>query len=79
MILKSMGINALLQIVTYLLFIALTFRAIQALRFDQVIKRKYSDEGQVLLWLITIAIGYLCGSFFLTLFEQVHNLIYLFK
>lgn len=79
MILKSVGINSLVQIITYLLFIGLTFRAIQALRFDRFIRKNHSGEAQVLLWLIAISIGYLCGSFFLTLFEQIQNVIYLIK
>ena len=76
---QTFGINAVLTIMSHLVFILITWRSLIALKFDNFLKANRVRESQVLLFFIAVAIGYLVSSCFLSLVEAVKNLTYLIK
>ena len=76
---RAVGVTGLLTILSHLFFIGVTFKLLQSFRFDQLIKRNHVRDGQLLMWFITIALGYTVSSFFLNLIQQFQNLIYIFQ
>ena len=76
---QTFGINAVLTIMSHLVFILITWRSLIALKFDNFLKTSRVRESQVLLFFIAVAIGYLVSSCFLSLVEAVKNLTYLIK
>ncbi|WP_416353047.1 DUF1146 family protein [Agrilactobacillus fermenti] len=76
---KYVGIQAIYTVTSHIFFIVLSFWAIQSLRFDQIVKRDHIPQAQLILVFIAIAIGYNVSSFFISLVEQAHNFIFLFR
>ncbi|WDF81760.1 DUF1146 family protein [Lacticaseibacillus pabuli] len=76
---QTFGINAVLTIMSHLVFIMITWRTLIALKFDNFLKPNRVRESQVLLFFIAVAIGYLVSSCFLSLVEAAKNLTYLIK
>jgi uncharacterized integral membrane protein (TIGR02327 family) len=59
------GQQALLSILSHLLFIVITWWALQAVRFEVLIKANHVYQARVILILLTIAIGTTVSNFFL--------------
>ncbi|MFZ3589041.1 DUF1146 family protein [Bacillus sp. DJP31] len=59
------GQQALLSILSHLLFITITWWALQAIRIDVLIKPNYVWQARILLLVVTIAIGTTVSNFFL--------------
>jgi len=76
---QGIGIDALLTIFSHFVFIIIAFRALQALRFDKLLKPNHVRESQVLLVLFAVALGFMTSQFFLSLVTAAKNLAYLFK
>jgi uncharacterized integral membrane protein (TIGR02327 family) len=55
----------LVTIVVYLLFIALSWWALQEFRFDVLLRRPKSPQGKLLQIFLSIVLGYGLGRFFL--------------
>ncbi len=71
------GQQALLSMIVHLVFISLTFWALQALRFDKALRPNRVMQARVLYILISIAIGSTVADFFLsysTWSQQLHLL-----
>jgi uncharacterized integral membrane protein (TIGR02327 family) len=56
----------LLSIFVYVLFIGLSWWALQEFRFDVLLRRPKSPQSKLLLIFLSIVLGYQLGSFFLT-------------
>ncbi len=65
MVQQLFGQQALLSIISHLLFIVITWWALQAIRIDALIKPNHVWQARVLLILLTIAIGTTVSNFFL--------------
>lgn len=78
-IMQYQGITALMTLVSHFAFILLAFRGFQALRFDRYVNQEKQDQFKVVLVLVSVAIGFLCSSFFLSVIENIKNLGYLIK
>ncbi|KRM72939.1 DUF1146 family protein [Lacticaseibacillus brantae] len=79
MLSQGLGIDGLMTIVSHFVFIAIAFRAVRALRFEQFLKPNHVRESQVLLVFLAIAIGFTVSSFFLSVLSGARNLIYLIR
>lgn len=75
---KNLGVHAVVSLLTYLVTIGLSFRAVRFLRVGRFIKKGHVFESQLLLLFIAIALGYLVGQFLITLIDQSQALPYLF-
>ncbi|WP_129727641.1 DUF1146 family protein [Ectobacillus funiculus] len=73
------GQQALIAIVLHLLFIALTWWALQGIHFENLMKKGKIAQTRVLLILLTIAIGSSVSRFFLDYLGYSNSLTYLFK
>jgi uncharacterized integral membrane protein (TIGR02327 family) len=72
------GQQAILSIVVHLFFIGVAWWALQALKFDLMIKTTDVLRARVLFIFITIALGSTVAEFFLTYFYYSMQLKYLF-
>ncbi|KAB2336531.1 DUF1146 domain-containing protein [Cytobacillus depressus] len=59
------GPQALLSIVSHLVFIAVAWWALQAIRIDQILRPNHVLQARVLYILLSIAIGSSVSNFFL--------------
>ncbi|EHO48093.1 DUF1146 family protein [Lentilactobacillus kisonensis] len=75
---KTIGIQAAITLVTYFLFIAMAFWSVQEIHIERYIPMR-ALPGKLLIVLLSVAIGYGAGSFFLSFIDIVRNLIYLVK
>lgn len=72
------GAEALINLISHIFFICITFWSLQALRTDQIIKKYHIPQARLLYVFLSIAIGYTVSSFFLEFILSSRNLIYLF-
>ena len=63
---ESFGQQALLSMIIHLVFIAVSFWALQALRIDKAIQPNKIMQVRVLLILLSVAIGSTVANFFLS-------------
>lgn len=61
----SFGQQAVISIISHLIFIVITWYALQALPIEKVIRKGRVFEARLLLILLTIAIGSSVSNFFL--------------
>ncbi|KAA0548578.1 DUF1146 domain-containing protein [Bacillus sp. BGMRC 2118] len=59
------GQQALLSMISHLLFITITWWALQAIKIDSLIKPNHVWQARILLILLTICIGSTVSNFFL--------------
>lgn len=64
----GLGQQALISIIVNLVFIFLTWRALQALQIEKIIRKGRVVETRLLLILLTIAIASSVSNFFLNYF-----------
>ncbi|MBS4190109.1 DUF1146 family protein [Bacillus sp. FJAT-49705] len=62
---SGFGQQALLSIISHLVFIAISWWALQALRFDQILRPNHVIQARVLYILLSIVIGSAVSNFFL--------------
>ncbi|WP_379970637.1 DUF1146 family protein [Ectobacillus sp. sgz5001026] len=73
------GQQALISIISHLLFITITWWALQGIHFERLMKKGKVLQTKVLLVLLTIAIGTNVSNFFLDYLGYSKSLTYLFK
>lgn len=52
-------------IISHLLFIVITFWALQAINYEKFIKKNHVTQARLLFVIISIALGYTLSNFFL--------------
>ena len=67
---KQVGVHAVVSLITYLVTIAFSFKAVKGLRVDQLFKKGHTFEIKIFLLFISIALGFLVGQFILALVDQ---------
>lgn len=72
----TIGIQAIINIITQIFFILISFWSIQGIHFERFLPIR-EQQGKVLIVLSSVAIGYLCASFFLSLIDNIKNLTFL--
>lgn len=74
----EIGQQALVSILSHLVFIGVTFWALQALHFDQFLSANRVFQARLLYILLTIAIGSTVSNFFLDYLNWSRQLQFLF-
>lgn len=74
----SIGQMALFSMISHLVFIFITWRVMQTVNFDPLIRKGGAVEAKVLLLFIAIAVGTGVSNFFLSFLQWSKDLIYLF-
>nr|WP_042221431.1 DUF1146 family protein [Oceanobacillus manasiensis] len=74
----SIGQLAIVSMLSHLIFIYLTWRVVQAINFDPLIRKGRAGEARVLLLLITIVVGSGVSRFFLEILQWSRDLMFLF-
>jgi uncharacterized integral membrane protein (TIGR02327 family) len=77
-VVESFGQQALVHIMIHLIFLVVTWWALQAFKFDLFVKNINSAQSKTLMILLTIAISYLVSSFFLDYLNMSTMLKFLF-
>lgn len=72
------GIQALLAIIVHIIFLIITWWALQIFRFDVFFKDPSDPRAKVLMILITVVIGSIVGDFFMNYLNWSLQLKYLF-
>jgi uncharacterized integral membrane protein (TIGR02327 family) len=62
---SGFGQQAIISILSHLVFIAITFWALQAFHYEKLLKPNRVFQARVLVVLITIAVGSAVSNFFL--------------
>lgn len=74
----SIGQLAITSMISHLLFIYLTWRVLQTINFDPLIRKGNVTEAKLLLVFVSIAIGTGVSNFFLDFLQWSQDLLYLF-
>lgn len=69
----TIGLNALLTVMSHLIFIAISFYALQALDYSKMFKKNHIQQSQFLLIFLAILIGYNVSRFFLEFINLTQN------
>lgn len=77
--LDDIGISSLLSIVSHLLFIGLSWWALQALDFERFLRKNRVAQARLLYLLLAIAIGSIVSNFFLDYLFWTQRIPYLFR
>lgn len=75
---QLLGQQALLNIISHLLFITITWWSLQAIKIDSLIKPNHVLQARVLLILLTICIGTGVSNFFLDYLNWSQQIPFLF-
>ena len=68
------GVDSIVRIVSHLMFIYISFWALQSLRIEQFFKTQFTPQIRMLMVFFAIAIGYTVSSFALELIALCRNL-----
>jgi len=75
----DLGQQALISIISHLIFIGFTFWALQALHLDKLLSAGRVFQARILYIFLTIAIGSTISNFFLDYLHWSRQLQYFFK
>jgi len=74
----SIGTTAIISIISHLIFIYITWRAIIKMNFEPIIRKGHTTEGKILMLFLAIVIGSGVSRFFLDILQWSKDLVYLF-
>ncbi|SET65824.1 conserved hypothetical integral membrane protein [Oceanobacillus limi] len=74
----SIGQLAIMSMISHVIFISITWRLVQTINLDPLIRKGKSGEAKLLLLLITIVIGSGVSRFFLEFIQWSQDLNFLF-
>ncbi|HLR61482.1 MAG TPA: DUF1146 family protein [Lentibacillus sp.] len=75
---SSIGVTAIISMISHLIFIYITWRIVTTINFDPLIRKGRETEARVLIMFITIVIGTGVSRFFLEFIQWSQDLMYLF-
>lgn len=75
---ESLGQQALVSMISHIIFIIITWRVLQGVNFDPLIKKGKVFEAKALMILLTITIGTAVSDFLLNYLQWAGQLVYLF-
>jgi len=78
MMLSDLGISSLLNIVSHLVFIGLSWWALQALDFERFLRKNRVAQARLLYLFLAITIGSAVSNFFLDYLFWTQRIPYLF-
>ncbi|AMA62648.1 MAG: DUF1146 family protein [Kurthia gibsonii] len=74
----TIGTSALLGLISHIFFIGIAFYSLQSLMYEQIFKKGRVFQIQLLLILVSIALGTAVSNFFLQFLNWSRQLQYLF-
>lgn len=77
-VMVSIGFFSIIGMISHVLFISLTWMAMQGINFEPLVRKNGVTEARVLIIFITIAIGASVSRFVLDILQWSQDLIYLF-
>ncbi|WP_268913270.1 DUF1146 family protein [Lentilactobacillus sp. SPB1-3] len=72
------GLQSLITLFLYIFFIFLAFWSINEIHIERYIPIR-ALPGKLLIVLLSVALGYMVSSFFLSLIDNIRNLVFLIK
>lgn len=72
------GVDAVVRIICHMMFIYVSFWAMQSIRIDQFFKVHQTSQVRLLIVFFSIVIGYTISSFFLEFLALCRNLFVVF-
>ncbi|MBP1948849.1 DUF1146 family protein [Virgibacillus litoralis] len=75
---SSIGLTALISMISHLIFIYITWRVVTTVNFDSLIRKGRETEARILIMFITIVIGTGVSRFFLEFLQWSQDLMFLF-
>ncbi|QBP18771.1 DUF1146 family protein [Acetilactobacillus jinshanensis] len=75
---QLVGISSLVTIISHLFFVSVAFWAIQSTHVEKYLHMPMMP-GKVLIVLVSVLLGFTCSEFFLSVINNIHNLIFMFK
>lgn len=72
------GVDAVVRIICHMMFIYVSFWAMQSIRIDQFFKGHQTSQVRLLIVFFSIVIGYTVSSFFLEFLALCRNLFVVF-
>ncbi len=70
--------QAILNMLSHIIFIIITWQIIQSVRLDSIFKKMRNFEARLVIIFITITIGTSVSNFFLDLLNWTNQITYLF-
>lgn len=74
----SIGFFSIISMLSHVLFIYITWIAMQSINFDYIVRKNKEKEARVLIIFLTIVIGTGVSNFVLNILQWSQDLIYLF-
>jgi uncharacterized integral membrane protein (TIGR02327 family) len=74
----TIGQQGIIAIIVYLCCIAITWWAIQAIDLTKIMKKNHVNQIRTLYIIVSIALGFAIGNFFLEYYRYARNITYLF-
>ncbi|WP_057881758.1 DUF1146 family protein [Companilactobacillus kimchiensis] len=75
----NIGMNAIITLISHVIFIWISFNALQAVDWKKIYNKSNPKMLQLLVAFIAIALGYTVSSFFMSIFSLSQNIALLFK
>lgn len=75
---QDLGVQALMNIASHIIFMIITWQVLQAVRLDEIFKKDRIFEARVVIIFLTIAIGSTVSHFFIDLINWTQQILYLF-
>jgi len=75
---QTLAQEGLIGILSHLIFIVITWQALQSLNFDELFRKNKIFEARIFIVFITIVIGTTVSNFVLDFLQWSQQLIYLF-
>lgn len=75
---SNFGQLAVISMISHLLFIFITWRVMQYINFEPIVRKGRVTEAKILLLFIAIVIGSGVSNFFLDFLQWSQDLMYLF-
>jgi uncharacterized integral membrane protein (TIGR02327 family) len=74
---QSIGLQAVISIISHIGFILISFYGLQSIRFEQFFKPNHIRQVQIVIVFLAIVMGYTVSQFFLEIIAQAKNVIFL--
>lgn len=72
------GIDAIVRITSHLIFVYISYWALQSVKLDNVFKSHHYTQLKVVLVLLSVVLGYTVSSFFWEMTVLIRNISYMF-
>ncbi len=73
-----LGFQSLMTLVFYIFFTYLAFLGVQEIHIERYIPMR-AFQGKLLIVLLSVTLGFAVSSFFISIIDNVRNLMFLFK